>query len=874
MTKVFLKREDAPSREARDGETLEAFFNRTKADGDADTWEELAIYNWGTKEPKEVNRAMLENIGLSFIKDGAPNLSTFDRSRGLRKEILLPKAWTKDSLALEKTHTIKIRKRLPAPAVSITKLSQWFVPRDETCTIEYSLEGVLARAHKVDYEIHGAKYYERNKGGELVSPSDKEKPYIVLQKNTFIGDPTQYVPPPPDLTIINWKGESEATSGVLKPGGSATAYINAVCAPYPVVIRYYKDDKDAKATIILEPFFLCWKRTSSGPVLDKSKLVVRWKIKDDNSKLKVGQLHVWDKDDKLVFRAVLSKEKLKEGKYDLLTEPVKWKESEILEDQMPYRVQIQAHSDMDEDNGLALAVMHTEVRTFKYEWVQCIAFDIKPGTKSVKGVRTYLGDKNDDTDINNRCEILKDAIKVAYAEPSVNRHPSVLKIMMAPEFYFRGARGAYELEKISGIIDKLRVETDKFEYADWLFQFGTALGLLKHEQDTGSGVEEKRYDVQIVGLDDSDPSFTKIKVKSKICSRIPSTTDKGKGAVRWKVKQAPSAEIEVVECTLDTGDVYWLKFEAKGKYSVGAAELVEPLATEVFNVALVQKGWPMTSPCDESGLRRVIVYKEKVSSIDFLLAAANDDLWFDEGGVGRKIKIHGNKDRTVLPTEGADDLLGASPNLPSKTTKWMDKSGGEHTTGSEINKSGEGGGSVFTIDDITFGLEVCLDHGYSRLGDFYDKGVAKGDPKVQILLIPSWGMSIGRGKVACVPNGVVFNVDGGRSDSVVRVFDGAWSCDVHEDVVAAGPGKCPKSTKLCVDRPEYFANCHGYLSKQPFKCPTCKTPAAPYDLRETGAQVGFLEQVAVPSANNPHYFQTSGVVNVYEVQKIPDPEVA
>jgi hypothetical protein len=181
---------------------------------------------------------------------------------------------------------------------------------------------------------------------------------------------------------------------------------------------------------------------------------------------------------------------------------------------------------------------------------------------------------------------------------------------------------------------------------------------------------------------------------------------------------------------------------------------------------------------------------------------------------------------------------------------------------------------VFTIDDITFGLEVCLDHGYSRLGDFYDKGVAKGDPKVQILLIPSWGMSIGRGKVACVPNGVVFNVDGGRSDSVVRVFDGAWSCDVHEDVVAAGPGKCPKSTKLCVDRPEYFANCHGYLSKQPFKCPTCKTPADPYDLRETGAQVGFLEQVAVPSANNPYYFQTSGVVNVYEVQKIPDPEVA
>jgi hypothetical protein len=86
---------------------------------------------------------------------------------------------------------------------------------------------------------------------------------------------------------------------------------------------------------------------------------------------------------------------------------------------------------------------------------------------------------------------------------------------------------------------------------------------------------------------------------------------------------------------------------------------------------------------------------------------------------------------------------------------------------SEVNTSGVGGGSVFTIDRIAFGLEVCMDHGMgSRLQRYYTgsggPGTPKaksGEPKVQVQLIPAGGMSIQAGNICTVVDGLVFNVD-------------------------------------------------------------------------------------------------------------------
>ena len=81
--------------------------------------------------------------------------------------------------------------------------------------------------------------------------------------------------------------------------------------------------------------------------------------------------------------------------------------------------------------------------------------------------------------------------------------------------------------------------------------------------------------------------------------------------------------------------------------------------------------------------------------------------------------------------------------------------------------------SVFTIDGITFGLEVCLDHAATTSST--TGGRLDNASNIQVQLIPSAGMTIG--KLQTVRDGIVFNVDGstphvevvGKSGGVLEV---------------------------------------------------------------------------------------------------------
>jgi hypothetical protein len=80
------------------------------------------------------------------------------------------------------------------------------------------------------------------------------------------------------------------------------------------------------------------------------------------------------------------------------------------------------------------------------------------------------------------------------------------------------------------------------------------------------------------------------------------------------------------------------------------------------------------------------------------------------------------------------------------------------------------GGCIFTVDGITVGLEVCLDHAHTKQTPMSGGRLAGYADKVQILLIPSYGMEIRTG-LYCMKGGVVFNVDGrgnGSSDVAVK----------------------------------------------------------------------------------------------------------
>lgn len=632
----------------------------------------------------------------------------------------------------------------------------------------------------------------------------------------------------------------------------------------------------------------------------------------------------------------------------------------------------------------------------EYKHVQFIAFNIRPGYKTVPAKKCwqcgcaafnpmsapnqdvcedcysgstsanrcygehkdYLGVPDHVKDIEYRSKVIKKAIETAYhkvdefkssnlhiARRAVNKVDTnkTLYVFMAPEFYYRGAEGAYPVEHIHTIMEQMREEIDFPSYKDWLFIFGTAIGYLKHEETSVKitsikNIPPNKIQITVDSLLESD--WTQAKASEYL--NFEDCSDSSKSPVNGPINV--SAHTKGVQTTIkdinhDTGDrfiitldttkpcpvgnsIYFYregftqtkKFEIKDstqdpndssitienpdqhkhdpcpKCSGDKCSSFEPLPakpdncrkcththsndsanyirknqvakmesslildtdtgfaenhfvklvagngkTEIGNYALISKGGSKQVDTDEP--KQFVIYKEYISSIDFLRDESKD--WDNQDE--RLIAIHGHDDRKVLPTEGSQDLNSAAQNIAGTTTTYLDEAGKkkEHKI-SEINKVGYGGGSVFTIDDITFGLEVCLDHAYDRVWDFYNNYAHAGDPKVQIHLIPSWGMSIGGGKIACVDEGLVFNVDG-PSGSVLRINDGKYYCEKHKDVQETSVNTCPKSS--CNEQ-----------------------------LQPIGMIIKSLGNESVTHPKIKQYFENEGKIVVYEEQQIPSPE--
>ena len=114
----------------------------------------------------------------------------------------------------------------------------------------------------------------------------------------------------------------------------------------------------------------------------------------------------------------------------------------------------------------------------------------------------YLGHTDVDRDVQDRLQIMYDAVETAYEQAT--KDPSTLKVFVAPEFFFRGRNGAYlvhphhledpqsanssdssylfeedENGECLGEVCKIRLGLEKFtadaRFKDWLFLFGTAV---------------------------------------------------------------------------------------------------------------------------------------------------------------------------------------------------------------------------------------------------------------------------------------------------------------------------------------------------------------------------------------------------------------
>jgi hypothetical protein len=76
----------------------------------------------------------------------------------------------------------------------------------------------------------------------------------------------------------------------------------------------------------------------------------------------------------------------------------------------------------------------------------------------------------------NTKAMTKKATKVTTAKKDAKDDNQVLKIFMAPRFFFRGPQGAYTLEQVRTIIHELQDMVKDSKYNDWMFVFGTIAG--------------------------------------------------------------------------------------------------------------------------------------------------------------------------------------------------------------------------------------------------------------------------------------------------------------------------------------------------------------------------------------------------------------
>lgn len=106
-----------------------------------------------------------------------------------------------------------------------------------------------------------------------------------------------------------------------------------------------------------------------------------------------------------------------------------------------------------------------------YKSIQCISLSLGTGSDEPK----YEGIKNDTTDWQHRIAFMNDAINTSQKSKELKSDPACLKIFMAPEFFFRGTKGAYDLETATKISEELTKMVKDEKYKDWLFVFGTTV---------------------------------------------------------------------------------------------------------------------------------------------------------------------------------------------------------------------------------------------------------------------------------------------------------------------------------------------------------------------------------------------------------------
>jgi len=146
-----------------------------------------------------------------------------------------------------------------------------------------------------------------------------------------------------------------------------------------------------------------------------------------------------------------------------------------------------------------------------YNKIQFIAYCIYVGGKQKeRSVQQYYpGLPNIKEDIKKRCELMEKAVELAVdSKVMVQQDAKTLKIFVAPEFYFRGPKGAYSLEQYDEVLSKLQAFSNSPDFADWLFVFGSTIAASNVDQP-----QKEAYNIVIVQKGNAGESGCRIIMK-------------------------------------------------------------------------------------------------------------------------------------------------------------------------------------------------------------------------------------------------------------------------------------------------------------------------------------------------------------------------
>jgi hypothetical protein len=148
-----------------------------------------------------------------------------------------------------------------------------------------------------------------------------------------------------------------------------------------------------------------------------------------------------------------------------------------------------------------------------YTSLQFIGYAIDTAPKESKPP-VYLGLDNPLQDIEARCQLMLRAMTTAKSHLPQSSPPSgeILTVFLAPEFFFRGKQGAYQIDQTHVAIARLQEIASAPEWTDWTFGFGTIVGVFGDETSLQDAVINFAL-IQQGGLEEQSSSGSRIVMK-------------------------------------------------------------------------------------------------------------------------------------------------------------------------------------------------------------------------------------------------------------------------------------------------------------------------------------------------------------------------